>query len=298
MRGLFLRAFALVPLAAVPVSGQSIISDPSAGVSAASPNKGSALVTADSGACAWSSTLTLSTVTRRVTAAGRPGISRSAVATSGVGGACRWRIDGLDPGEYEVGLVGEGGSGGAVEFTAVPGMLRDVLIPVSAVRVTGTIRINGAGVDRARLLFAGQAAQAGGTRAETDAAGHFDVTLARPGDYRVFISGDSVFSQSAGVSFDAGSDEWDQNIVGGLVMVEVIPASAGGGLEFYMELGNGSFWGGGVPNVRTRLVRRGVPAGTYHLSLKRNGQRVSDVATVTIDDARSTADVVLRETAR
>lgn len=150
MRGLFLRAFALVPLAAVPVSGQSIISDPSAGVSAASPNKGSALVTADSGACAWSSTLTLSTVTRRVTAAGRPGISRSAVATSGVGGACRWRIDGLDPGEYEVGLVGEGGSGGAVEFTAVPGMLRDVLIPVSAVRVTGTIRINGAGVDRAR----------------------------------------------------------------------------------------------------------------------------------------------------
>jgi hypothetical protein len=63
-------------------------------------------------------------------------------------------------------------------------------------------------------------------------------------------------------------------------------------------MANGSFWGGAVPNVRTRLVRRGVLAGTYQLSLKRNGQRVSNVVTVTIDDDRSTADVVLREVAR
>jgi hypothetical protein len=181
---------------------------------------------------------------------------------------------------------------------APPGTLREVRIPGSTVHVTGTIRINGAAVERARLLFAGQPSQAGGRTVETDAAGRFDVTLARPGDYRVFISGDSVFSQSRAASFDAGDDEWDSNIVGGVVMMDVIPSSSGGNLEFSFEQANGSFWGGGVPNVRTRLLKRGVPAGTYQLSLKRNSQRVSDVTTVTIEDDRSTADVVLREVAR
>jgi len=181
---------------------------------------------------------------------------------------------------------------------AAPGTLREVQIPGSTVHVTGTIRINGAPVERARLLFAGQPSQAGGRRVETDAAGRFDVTLARPGDYRVFISGDSVFSQSRAASFDAGDHEWDSNIVGGVVMMDVIPSSSGGNLEFSFEQAGGSFWGGGVPNVRTRLVKRGVPAGTYQLSLKRNSQRVSDVTTVTIEDDRSTADVVLRELAR
>jgi len=81
-------------------------------------------------------------------------------------------------------------------------------------------------------------------------------------------------------------------------MVEVIPSISGGNLEFYMEQADGSSWGGGIPNAWTRLVRRGVRPGTYQLSLKRSGQRVSDVATVTIEDDRSTADVVLREVAR
>jgi hypothetical protein len=256
------------------------------------------VVAADPGACARSATLTLATVTHRVTASGRPGTSRSAVATARVGSACRWRVDGLGPGDYEVDLSGPGGSGGAAEFTAVPGTLREVQIPASAVRVTGTIRINGTAVARARLLFAGQGGQASGPKVETDAAGRFDVTLARPGDYRVFVTGDTVFSQSAGVSFEAGVDQWDLNIVGGVVTVEVIPSSTGGYLEFYFEKGDGSFWGGGVPNAPTRVVRRGVLPGTYHLSLKRNGQRVSDAVTVTIDDDRSTADVVLREVAR
>jgi hypothetical protein len=242
--------------------------------------------------------LTLATVTHRITNSGRPGTSRSAVATSRVEGACRWRIDGLGPGEYEIDLSGPRGSGGAATFTAVPGTLIEVQVPAPTVRVIGTIRINGTAVERARLLFAGQASQAGGIRLETDATGRFDVTLARPGDYRVFISGDSVFSQSTAASFDAGDHEWDSNIVGGVVTVEVIPSSSGGNLEFYFEKGDGSFWGGGIPNAWTRLVRRGVLAGTYHLSLKRNGQRVSDAVTVTIDDARSTADVVLREVAR
>jgi hypothetical protein len=293
-------SFALLMLAAWPVAGQSITADPpeSALALPASPDKGSALVTADPGACARSSTLTLATVTRGLTRDGRPSTGRSAVASSRVGATCRWRIDGLGPGEYEVDLWGPGGSGGVATVMAAPGALREVQVPAPTVRVTGTIRVNGTAVERARLLFAGRASQAGGTRVETDAAGRFDVTLARPGDYRVFISGDSVFSQSTAASFDAGDHEWETNIVGGVVTVEVIPSSSGGNLEFYFEKGDGSFWGGAIPNARTRLVRRGVLAGTYHLSLKRNGQRVSDAVTVTIDGDRSTADVVLREVVR
>jgi len=296
----FVPPLALVLLAAAPVAGQSITADPPAAapLSPASSDTGSALVTADPSACARSLTLTLATVRRGVTNAGRPSTGRSAVAFSGVGVACRWRIDGLGPREYEVDLSGPGGSGGAATFTASPGALLEVSIPAPAVRVTGTIRINGAAVERARLLFAGPAGQAGGPRVETDAAGRFDARLARPGGYRVFITGDSVFSQATAASFDAGAHEWELNIVGGVVTVEVIPSSSGGNLEFYMEMGNGSSWGGGIANARTRLIRRGVLAGTYQLSLRRNGQRVSDVTTVTIEDDRSTADVVLREVAR
>lgn len=286
--------FALGMLSAATVAGQSITADPE-GSPPASPDKRSALVTADSGACARSVVLRLVTVTHRLTASGRNGTSRLEASSSPVGITCRWRIDGLGPGEYEVDLSGPRGSGGAATFTAAPGTLIEVQIPVSSVRVTGTIRINGEPVEHARLMFPGQGGQ---TRVETGRDGRFDVTLAGPGDYRVFLSGDSVFSQSTPVSFEAGVHEWDWNIVGGVVTVQVIASGSSGDLEFYFEMANGSFWGGRIPNGSTRLVRRGVLAGTYQLSLKRKGQRVSDATTITIEDDRSTADVVLREVAR
>jgi hypothetical protein len=42
-------------------------------------------------------------------------------------------------------------------------------------------------------------------------------------------------------------------------------------------------------------VRLGVPAGTYQISLKKDGKRVSDVTEITIENPGSSVEVVLRE---
>ena len=235
----------------------------------------------------------LATLTRRVTASGRIGTSRSAVTSSRIGTECRWRIDGLAPGEYEVELFGPGGSGGAETFTLASGTNRDLQIPAASVRVVGTLRINGVAVERARLMFVPSQ-----TTLETAIDGSFSLTLARAGDYRVFILGDSLFSQSAGALFEAGVNQWDHEISGGVATIDVVPSSSAGNLDLSIEWADGSFQGLRIPTGVTRLVKRGIPPGTYRVSLKREGARVSDTATVTIQDARSAVDIVLREVAR
>jgi hypothetical protein len=110
-------------------------------------------VSADPGACATSTKLTLATVTRRANPNGRIGTGRTAVATAPVPATCRWWISGLDTGEYEVELAGPGGSGGMASFTAAPSSSQEIEIPLPAVRVTGTIQTNGRPVEGARLWF-------------------------------------------------------------------------------------------------------------------------------------------------
>ena len=287
-----LWALLLIPLAAGVAAAQTINAAPVRSASI-SPDTGSVSVSADPGACATSTRLTLATVTRRLNANGRTGTSRSGIATSPVSPTCRWRIDGLESREYEVDLSGPEGSGGVASFTPSPGTLQQVQIPSPSVRVTGTVRINGRPIEGARLQFMPVSASL--PRVTTNAAGAFNVTLPNPGQYRARITGDSVFSQGTAVMFEAGAQDWNWDIAGGTVTVQIVAAGSASDLDFYVEWGDGSFLGGRVTAPRTRLVRQGVPAGTYRLSLKRNGKRVSDVTEVTIDNPGSAVEVVVRE---
>jgi hypothetical protein len=287
-----LSALLLIAWAAEVAAAQTINAEP---VSSAliSPDKGSVSVSADPGACATSTRLTLATVTRRLNPNGRTGTSRSGVATAPVSATCRWRIDGLETREYEVDLSGPGGSGGIASFTPSPGTLQEIQIPSPSVRVTGTVRINGRPAEGVRLQFVPVSASL--PQVTTNAAGAFNVTLPNPGQYRARIIGDSVFSQGTAVTFEAGAQNWNWDINGGTVTVQIVAAGAANDLDFYFEWGGGAFAGGRVPSGRTQLVRHGVPAGTYQLSLKRNGKRVSNVTEITIENPGSSVEVVLRE---
>ena len=155
------------------------------------------------------------------------------------------------------------------------------------------MRINGRPVEGARLQFMPVSASL--PRVTTNAAGAFNVTLPNPGQYRARITGNSVFSQGTAVTLEAGAQDWNWDIAGGTVTVQIVAAGSAGDLDFYFEWGGGSFQGGRVPAPWAQLVRQGVPPGTYQLSLKRNGKRVSDVTEITIEDPGASVEVVLRE---
>lgn len=287
-----LSALLLICLAATVAAAQTITAETSRSA-VVSPDKGSVSVSADPGACANSTRLTLATVTRRLNANGRTGTSRSGIVSAPSNTSCRWRIDGLESREYEVDLTGPGGSGGVASFTASPGTLQEIQIPAPTVRVTGTVRINGQAVAGARLQFL--PVSAGLPQVATQADGGFDVTLPTAGEYRARLVGDFVFPQGTAVTFESGAQNWNWDIAGGTVTARIEAAGNASDLDFYFEWGGGAFAGGRVPSGRTQVVRQGVPAGTYQLSLKRNGQRVSDITEVTIQNADSAVEVVLRE---
>jgi len=287
-----LSALLLICLAATVAAAQTITAETSRSA-VVSPDKGSVSVSADPGACANSTRLTLATVTRRLNANGRTGTSRSGIVSAPSNTSCRWRIDGLESREYEVDLTGPGGSGGVASFTASPGTLQEIQIPAPTVRVTGTVRINGQAVAGARLQFL--PVSAGLPQVAMQADGRFDVTLPSPGQYRARLVGNSLFSQGTGVTFESGAQTWNWDITGGTVTIQMISDGSAGDLELYFEHASG-WQGGRIASGDTRVVRHGVPPGRYQVSLKRNGKLVSDIAEVTVENADSAVEVVLRET--
>jgi hypothetical protein len=155
------------------------------------------VVAGDSASCFVPSTLSLAAIGPRGSTTG---------IASRQTGSCRWSIEGLAAGSYEIALVHARGSGGRVRFDYVPGQLRALAIPAPAVTVGGIVRINGEPVADATIMFMTKPIQNGLIRVTTNADGSFEAWLPEAGDVGARLDGSTVYGQSVRQTFTAGSN--------------------------------------------------------------------------------------------
>jgi hypothetical protein len=275
--GLFVTS--CLALAVVTASAQRI-TDASA-IPADVP-AGALLVSADPASCLVPSTLTLA----RVEKSSYGIVSRQT-------GACRWVIDGLPAGSYEVGLTNTRGSGGRVRFDYVPGQPTELPIPPPAATVTGVVRINGQPVAGAKITLLGRPLQNGLPTVVTNADGSYEATIADAGLYSMRLGGDDVYGRSERATFTEGSNRYDWDIVGGTIVIT--DARGARARSFMVRVGdaNGGFQGWSLGTHGPTRVLRGTPFGTYTIGLERGGPTVEPIATLTVTADGPRAEAVI-----
>jgi hypothetical protein len=275
--GLFVTS--CLALAVVTASAQRI-TDASA-IPADVP-AGALLVSADPASCLVPSRLTLARVEKG-----------SLEIASRQTGACRWVIEGLPAGSYEVGLTNTRGSGGRVRFDYVPGQPTELPIPPPAATVTGVVRINGAPVAGAKITFLGRPLQNGLPTVVTNADGSYEATIADAGLYSMRLGGDDVYGRSERATFAEGPNRYDWDIVGGTIVVTDVRGARA--RSFMLRLGdaNGGFQGWSVASYGPTRVLRGTPFGTYTIGVGRGGPAVEPIATLTVTADAPRAEAVV-----
>jgi hypothetical protein len=239
----------------------------------------SAVVEADAAPCRAANTLTLATVVTNALG----GTSRAVVLQTGVDTACRWRIDDLKAGTYEVDLSGERGTEGVAQFAVIPDKTTEVLIRAPAVTIFGRILLNGTPLTGARVLF--QPGPASLRASITNANGTFENSTAEPGQYSVRLSGPALYLQGTRVTFTTGANTFIWNVKGSTLVIAVNNWDPVGAVDVQVVASNGSSqthriaWDG--PSI---LVMRGVPAGVYQISTRHSVTQRSTAQAVTITD--------------
>ena len=123
--------------------------------------------------------------------------------------------------------------------------------------------MTGAPVPRASLVFspAGR-----GTAALTDIDGRFEVALPLAGDYKVRVSGESIYGQFRSASFKAGKTQWDWTLPEGRLNLHLLGAPAKGRVLIQIaDLESGSTETRAFPARDTDVLVQGVPFGVYQV---------------------------------
>jgi len=229
---------------------------------APSPVTGAALVYANPRRCENATSLTLTRVSRLPSG----GTSREGRTYTDVT-FCRWIIESLDPGEYEVHLMTATGSGGHAAFTIVAGHVLSVGIQNPTVHVSGRVLLHGRPVADATLRFSLTEPSGGMASVTTNAAGWYELMLDSPGQYHLRLVGASLGSQSKSVGFNRGRNLLDWNITGGTLTIQVIgdwDHSSNVVLRLAGLPSTSAHWL--EPGHEPTVVLRGIPYGTYDIA--------------------------------
>lgn len=123
-------------------------------------------------------------------------------------GACRWTFTTPAPGDYVAILTGAHGSGGSKTFSMLAGEPTAVTIAAPVVTLTGQVRRGGAPAGRVNLRVIAFPFGRPAVTAVSDPAGRYDVTLDRPGLYRV----EAHRVGAAEATLEAGPNILDVNV--------------------------------------------------------------------------------------
>ncbi len=255
----------------------------------ASSEKGAALVTADPQACVHARGFTLTTVTR-LAGGGTSRIGMAPVDAT----PCRWIIEALDPGTYQVHVGTISGIGGSATFTAVAGQITTVSLAPPTVQVSGRVTLNGSPLADAEIWFHGKEA-AGMPRVITGPDGTYSATLDRPGEYSAQLSGASLKHQSRSATFRSGANTLDWSLAGGTLTVHVKNWDRLSDVNVRVTTATGSDNSSDLtPDKPPVVVLQGTPFGTYEVSATQKPQRVSrKTITVSLAADHPQAEVTL-----
>jgi hypothetical protein len=248
----------------------------------ASPPEGALVVSADPAACLVPSTLHLARIEK-----GTYGIASRET------GACRWIIEGLPPGTYEVGLTHARGSGGRIRFNHVAGPPAELVIPAPKVMLTGVVRINGQPVAGATLMFMARPIQSGLPTVTTNADGVYTATLPDDGLYSMRLGGRDVFGQGTRATFAEGAHRYDWDVTGGTLVIRDARAPQRT-RDFMINVWHdGGFQGGSAPSFGATREMRGAPFGTHTVSIRRGSAPEETIGTVSLTADAPRAEVVI-----
>ena len=200
---------------------------------------------------------------------------------------CRWRIEALKQGTYQVDLLGPGGSAGSSDVFA----LRDqvvtrVMIGPAAAYVSGGVTVAGKPAGSASVEFVPRNRQWGPITTTTDPTGRYSVAVARPGQYDLLLQGTSAPTVSRSVDVAVGRNTIDWVISAlGKITVRVrglqpqLPATV------HVESRQTSHHGDIARGATPILTKEGLEFGDYSVSAVQGDTLVSAIENVRLDAA-------------
>jgi hypothetical protein len=227
-----------------------------------SETTGGAVVFADPRSCEAATRL----IVWRVWRTPGGGTAREGIVDSDVR-YCRWMIESLAPGQYEVSLTTSRGSGGRATFAAVAGRIVERLLRNPSVRVAGRVLMQGQPVPDVALRFVPIGPHGETSSVTTTADGSYDVMLDSPGPYHVAFDGGSLNAEPQSMTFATGRNAFDWDLSSGALTIRVMgdwDRSRDLGL---LVSGPRATWRHLLaPGREPVVVVRGVPPGIYDVS--------------------------------
>lgn len=275
----FFIAFAIAATPAIALAGQA---------SARSGSGGSLEVSTVASECGPSIELRLWEVRTSASGAiGRTGRHLSAATD------CRWHIEDLAPGTYQVDLLAPGGSAGSSGDVVVrEHETTRVIIAPASVRVEGRVLVAGKPIGSASVDFTPSGGRWGTVEAKTDSGGRYSVILARAGTYRLLLQGTSAPTASKTVDVAAGANTIDWVISApGRITVHVRGLRANLPVSVLVESRQASHTGEIVPGAEPVLTKEGLEFDEYSVSAVQGNAFVSAIETVRLDASHPAIDL-------
>ena len=207
---------------------------------------------------------------------------------------CRWRIEGLTPGTYQIDLLTPAGSAGSSDNFVVREheIARIVIAPASA-RVEGRVLVAGKPVASASVDFIPRGGRWGTIETETDAGGRYAVTLARAGTYELLLQGTSAPTASRSVDIVAGANTIDWAISApGRITVRVRGLHANLPASVHVESRRTSHSGDIPSGAEPALTKEGLEFDDYSVSAVQD-TLVSAIENVRLDASNPAIDLEL-----
>jgi hypothetical protein len=269
---------------------------------------GAITVAADEGIC--STATALSVVRRRSPSQGTFGATT--VASINLEGRCAQLIAGLTAGDYDVSYTSANGLIATQRVGIVPQRISSITMTAAAVRVFGTVTLNGKPVHDLRVTFSpkGVVPFAPETTAQTDASGWYETRLPGPGAFGVVfkLGRFPLLGNDRQVQVVEGDNQRDWVMRGGLVKINLSgwDASSSGPLSLGLfrltttKEGGMVRTGFGISPYELPVVLEGIGFGEYRIEARqrmspRPDKLAGGLVTLDGDHMQASIDLDLKE---